>query len=101
MCFTGEIVSRALAAAARLWEKGFKVPQNGCIRYYGAIDPSKKPGPMIGRRMVREWDPARNLYRTWHETLDKNLKVRIIRVENGDPKVHYMFNEQGTFESFW
>ncbi|MBS2534268.1 hypothetical protein KGQ20_15970 [Catenulispora sp. NF23] len=34
---------------------------------------------MVGRRLVREWDPATGAKRTWHETLDGAGRVRQVR----------------------
>lgn len=54
---------------------------------------------MIGRRLVREWDPQTGLQRTWHETMDQNRNIRIVRPEMTDgDKVHYIFNSDGRFE---
>lgn len=53
---------------------------------------------MIGRRRVREWDPETGLKRTWHETLDGNNNVRIVRPETNDGiRIHYIFDNEGIF----
>ena len=56
------------------WEKygreGIRKLQNGSTRYYGALESPRIEGEMIGRRLVREWDPKTGMKRTWHETLD-------------------------------
>jgi RHS repeat-associated protein len=78
-------------------ETGFKSLENGRIRYYGALDPAKSVGEMVGRRTVREWNPAKNGFRTWLETLDASGTVRIVRPQIGAEKVHFMFNASGKF----
>jgi hypothetical protein len=58
------------------------------------------PGEMKGRRMVREWNPATGEKRTWHETVDHNGNVRIVRPDpslTGGGKVHYHFDENGHY----
>jgi hypothetical protein len=62
---------------------GFKELKSGRIRYYGELSPASKPGPMVGRRFVREWDPASGATRSWHETLDRAGRIRIVRPETG------------------
>jgi hypothetical protein len=53
---------------------------------------------MIGRRLVREWDPGTGLKRTWHETLDANKNIRIVRPEtNFGIKTHYLFDDKGKY----
>jgi len=56
---------------------------------------------MAGRRMVREWDPATGMKRTWHETVDHFGRVRQVRILKDGQKVHYMFNEFGKFIRKW
>jgi hypothetical protein len=54
---------------------------------------SMKEGEMIGRRRVREWDPETDLKKTWHETVDGNSNIRIVRPETNDGiKNHYIFD---------
>jgi len=65
------------------------------IEKVSALD--AKGRTMAGRRVVREWDPATNRTRTWHETIDHSGRVRVVRPETGGPKVHYMFDESGNF----
>jgi hypothetical protein len=50
---------------------------------------------MMGRRVVREWNPSTNAARTWMETLDHAGRIRIIRTEVSGTKVHYTFDEAG------
>jgi hypothetical protein len=77
---------------------GIKNLTRGKIRYYGELAGSKKPGPMVGRRLVREWNYCKNEYRTWHETLDKTGRVRIVRPENNNAlKRHFIFKEDGSY----
>jgi hypothetical protein len=52
---------------------------------------------MAGRRVVREWDPATGAQRTWHETLDHQGRIRIVRPETGGTKTHHVFDEQGGY----
>lgn len=55
-------------------------------------------GEMIGRRKVREWDLKTGLKRTWHETLDGNNNVRIVRPQSYNGiKIHYVFDHEGNF----
>ena len=77
-------------------KKQIKYLNNGKIRYYDKIDPANKPGKMVGRRIVREWDPTSGMKRTWHETLDHDGNIRKIRQElNNGNKTHYFFDEAG------
>ena len=79
---------------------GFKELENGRVRYYGKTSPARTEGEMIGRRKVREWDPATGAKREWHETLDHDGNVRIVRPEKPGAK-HYRFddgNYMGTLE---
>ena len=86
-----------LRQSLKYGEDGFRVLENGRFRYYSEVDSAKTPGAMLGRRMVREWDPATGLKRTWHETLDHSGTVRILRPQNGPNKTHYHFDEQGNY----
>jgi hypothetical protein len=86
----------------RQWQEygkeGYKVLQNGRIRYYGTIDPANVPGEMQGRRVVREWEPNTGYKRTWHETVDHNGRVRRVRPQENNPNhYHYDFDEQGNY----
>ena len=66
--------------------------------YRGELKAPMKEGEMIGRRRVREWDPETGLKRTWHETLDGNENIRIVRPETNDGiKTHYIFDDEGNF----
>ena len=76
---------------------GYKEMQNGLYRYFGKLTPASKPGEMVGRRVVREWNPETGKTRTWMETLDHLGRVRIVRPETGGDKIHYMFDEFGNF----
>lgn len=78
-------------------EAGYRELENGTIRYYGQISSSKKPGVMVGTRVVREWKPATGMTRTWLETIDKSGAIRIVRPETGGPKTHYIFDEAGNY----
>ncbi len=52
---------------------------------------------MLGRRLVREWNPANGRMRTWHETIDRSGRVRIVRPVSGGPKIHYLFDKEGNY----
>jgi hypothetical protein len=81
---------------------GFKKLNDGRLRYYGQLSPANKPGEMMGRRMVREWNPEKGLYRTWHETLDVNANIRIVRPQSiNNAKTHYNFDKNGLFSGEW
>jgi RHS repeat-associated protein len=97
----GARLSEHLRQLEEYGDTGFKELENGRIRYYGEIDPADKPGEMVGRRLVREWDPETGYRRTWHETVDQSGRVRIVRPETGGPKVHYFFDEYGNYEGSW
>ena len=77
--------------------------QNGKVRYYEELKPPNEPGTVAGRGMVRECDPATGQKRTWHETLDHRGRVRQIRPVGspGEPKKHYLFDENGKLEKVW
>ena len=93
----GAQLARHLDQLEKYGKAGFRELQNGRIRYFGELQKAAKQGEMAGRRLVREWDPATNAARTWHETLDHAGRVRIVRPEAGGPKVHYLFDESGSF----
>ncbi|MFJ8577241.1 LamG-like jellyroll fold domain-containing protein [Micromonospora sp. NPDC093277] len=80
---------------------GYKVLQNGRVRYYGKVSPAKNPGESAGRRMVREWNPATGKKRDWHETLDHSGRVRQVRIMKNGRKVHYVFNRIGRLIDRW
>lgn len=53
---------------------------------------------MASRRTVREWDPETGNKRTWHETVDHNNNVRIVRPQRTDNvKTHYQFDSNGNY----
>ncbi len=78
-------------------KSGYKELQNGSIRYYGDIKPASNPGEMIGRRLVREWNPSTGAKRTWHETLDHSGNIRIVRPQRGISKKHHTFDASGNY----
>jgi len=83
---------------------GVRELSDGRIRYYGEITPPSKAGEMAGRRVVREWNPATGLKRTWHETLDHNRMIRQVRPDvkfTGGSKVHYQFDGSGNYIGKW
>ncbi|MEV6168305.1 polymorphic toxin-type HINT domain-containing protein [Streptomyces sp. NPDC051954] len=96
----GAKLSRFYAQGQKYGQAGIKVLENGRIRFYGKISPARNPGEMIGRRVVREWDPATDATRIWHETLDGAGNVRIVRPDvnvTGGNKVHYTFDSEGNY----
>jgi len=97
----GTKLTRHLYQLEKYGAGGFKELANGRIRYYGTLDAARDAGTMIGRRVVREWDPATGATRTWHETLDSAGRVRIVRPETGGPGVHYVFDEAGNYVGSW
>lgn len=80
---------------AKYGRDGFRVLQNGRVRYFGALRPAREAGEMVGRRVVREWDPATDATRTWMETLDHAGRTRIVRPTDG--ATHYMFDAAGDY----
>jgi hypothetical protein len=76
---------------------GYQRLPNGNFRYYPEITPARKAGPMIGTRLVREWNPHTGEKFTWLETLDSHGRVRIIRPQTEGPKVHFYFDDQGKY----
>ncbi len=97
----GANLSRHLGQLEKYGQAGFKELQNGRFRYYGNVTPASTPGEMIGRRVVREWNPANGGTRTWMETLDGAGSIRIVRPEAGGSKVHFMFDKSGNFIKKW
>jgi RHS repeat-associated protein len=93
----GAQLTRHLDQLEKYGQAGLKELESGRIRYYGELHNAAKQGEMAGRRLVREWDPATNEARTWHETLDHAGQIRIARPETGGPKIHFMFDELGNF----
>ncbi|MEV7090535.1 RHS repeat-associated core domain-containing protein [Streptomyces sp. NPDC093085] len=93
-------LKRFYSQAEKYGQGGIKELQNGRIRFYGSVARARNPGEMIGRRLVREWDPGTDSARIWHETLDASGNVRIVRPDvsvTGGRKVHYMFDPEGNF----
>lgn len=52
---------------------------DGRYRFYGKLKPALKEGEMAGARLVREWNPATDVKRTWYETLDHAGNIRQVR----------------------
>jgi len=90
-----------LRLQAEYGQAGHRLLAGGRIRYYGEVVPAKTPGAMVGRRRVREWNPATGTQRTWFETLDEAGTVRIVRPETGGPKVHYLFDVEGKYVGYF
>lgn len=99
--YAGAQLSEHLRQLQEYGTAGSKELESGRVRYYGDVELAKTPGVMVGRRLVREWDPLSGAARTWHETLDGDGNVRIVRPETGAQKVHYNFGPDGTFGGAW
>lgn len=98
----GALLKEHLRQTEKYGKGGVKKLNNGQIRYYGKMVPSKKAGTMAGRRTVRQWDPTTGNKRTWHETLDHKGNVRQIRPENNNgSKKHYKFDSNGRYIGSW
>jgi RHS repeat-associated protein len=97
----GARLGRHLTQLEEYGEAGFRELENGRFRYYSELEPASKPGEMAGRRLVREWDPATDYTRTWHEVLDHSGNVRIVRPVTGGPKIHYFFGRNGGYQGSW
>jgi hypothetical protein len=78
-----------------------RVLPDGRIRYYDEIIPASKTGTMQGRRLVQELNPLTGNVRTWHETLDHAGRIRQVRPQLGLDKVHYRFDELGSYIGSW
>ncbi len=100
----GANLNEHLSQQERYGKAGVRELEDGRIRYYGEIKPPRNPGEMIGRRTVREWNPANGNKRTWQETLDHDGNIRQVRPQEsitGGKKVHYMFDRLGRFIGKW
>ncbi len=93
----GAKLNQHLFNSQKYGSAGFKELQNGRIRYFGELTPAGKPGTIVGRRKVYEWDPSTGNTRTWMDNLDAQGRSRIIRPETGGPKVHFQYDENGNF----
>ncbi len=82
-------------------QAGFKTLKNGRILYFGKLKPAKTAGEMAGMRVVREWNPLTGRHRTWMQTLDHAGRVRQIRPQTGNIKVHYRFDIHGKYIGKW
>ncbi|WP_309235533.1 RHS repeat-associated core domain-containing protein [Streptomyces sp. TRM64462] len=100
----GEKLNQHLKQSEKYGKAGYKELEDGRIRYYGEVAKARNPGEMIGRRTVREWNPANGNKRTWQETLDGAGRIRQVRPQEsitGGKKVHYMFDRLGRFTGKW
>ncbi|MGW2819101.1 RHS repeat domain-containing protein [Streptomyces sp. NPDC001415] len=100
----GHQLNEHLGQWQRYGKDGVRDLSDGRIRYYGEVTPANKPGEMIGRRVVREWNPRTGSKRTWHETLDQSGRIRQVRPDikfTGGKKVHYVFDKLGKFVRTW
>ncbi|XEC27504.1 ricin-type beta-trefoil lectin domain protein [Streptomyces fradiae] len=89
-----------LDQAAKYGKAGVRELPDGRFRFYGEVAVARTPGEMLGRRLVREWNPATGATRIWHETVDHAGRVRIVRPDvnvTGGTKVHYVFDALGNF----
>ncbi|MEV0566863.1 RHS repeat-associated core domain-containing protein [Dactylosporangium sp. NPDC050588] len=93
-----------LDQAAKYGKAGVRELPDGRVRFYGEVAKARTAGEMVGRRLVREWNPANGATRIWNETLDHAGRVRIVRpdvVATGGSKVHYMFDAVGKYTGKW
>lgn len=97
----GSLLRTHLRQLEKYGQGGFRELESGRFRYYGNLSPAGKEGDMVGRRLVREWDPASDATRTWHETIDRSGSIRIVRPETGGAKTHYYFDEFGNYGGAW
>ena len=97
----GAQLNRYLSQLEKYGSQGVKVLESGRFRFYGDVVRASKPGTMVGRRFVREWDPASNATRSWHETLDGAGTIRQVRPVTDGPKVHYTFDANGNYTGSW
>ena len=109
-CSAAEIPSfsayprKFLDQAAKYGKGGVRELADGRVRFYGEIAEARTPGEMVGRRLVREWNPDTGAARIWHETLDHAGIVRIVRPDitaTGGNKIHYMFDGGGNYAGSW
>ena len=91
----GLLLNQHLRHLERYGSAGMRELENGRIRYYGDMVPASTSGTMSGRRLVREWNPSTGNSRTWHETIDRRGRVRIVRPVNED--LHRLFDENGNY----
>ncbi|SHM97561.1 RHS repeat domain-containing protein [Actinacidiphila paucisporea] len=68
---------RYLQQAQKYGKGGIRELPDGRIRFYGTVAEAKIAGEMLGRRVVREWDPATDATRIWQETVDHSGRVRM------------------------
>lgn len=93
----GARLSEHLRLSERYGAGGVRELADGRIRYYGELTPAAKPGDMAGARLVREWSPAADRYRTWYETLDHAGRVRQVHPYQPYSEHHYWFDEFGNY----
>ncbi|MDR5758549.1 RHS repeat-associated core domain-containing protein, partial [Caballeronia sp. LZ035] len=95
-------LKRHLGYQERYGHAGSRELEDGRIRYYGEVSPATKPGEMVGRRYVHEFDPSTGRTRGWHETIDHAANVRQVRPElNDGVKTHYRFDSTGQYIGKW
>lgn len=94
-------LARHLRQVEKYGKAGYKVTESGRVRYYDNVVKAQREGEMMGRRTVREWDPATDRARTWHETLDHAGRVRQVRPETLGDKIHYVFDALGKYVGKW
>lgn len=94
----GALLREHLRQLERYGSQGFKILENGRIRYYGDLRPARTPGNMAGNRTVREWDPVTGAKRTWLETIGNDGGVYVVRPETGSgDKTHFYFDGGGGY----
>ncbi len=80
---------------------GAQALPDGRVRLHSKLSPAEKAGTIVGRRRVREWDPATGRKREWMESIDASGRVRQVRPVTGAAKVHYMFDANGNYIGSW
>lgn len=92
-----EKVQEILAAIAARYS-AFNMHASGYAQVEGYIDIDYLRTNLLDQlqmQVIAAINPIRGITRGWHETLDKNYNVKIVRPF--DTKVHYMFDEAGNF----
>jgi uncharacterized protein RhaS with RHS repeats len=72
--YNAGVLKEHLRQAEKYGQAGYKFLMNGKVRYYGEISLSQKVGEMMGRRLVREWDPQK-------DCIDAGMKRLIIVIK--------------------
>jgi YD repeat-containing protein len=96
--FTNSQLKEHLRQIENYGKGGVRELQSGRIRYYGELKPAKNVGEMAGARLVREWDPATGVKRSWYETIDHSGTTRSIAPKPPTAaKNHRIFDSNGNY----